>query len=188
MKGMFNRSILLAGVCSLLLTGCRRSEVACSRWRDVDPKTRALVLDRERHKSRRGHVVPLSDLAWEILQGCPRCVAREPFILSTTHGRKPIACFNKAKERLDQRMRELLGGELAPFRTHDLRVTFRTRLSLLRVPAEWAEACLGHAQPALQRIYNQHDYLAEMAEAMQKFADHLREVVGEGAQAAREVG
>ena len=165
----------------ILLTGCRRSEVARARWTEIDHERRALLLDSERHKSRRGHVVPLSDLAWDLLQSCPRFVGREAFILSTTHGRRPIQCFNKQKRGLDERLGEILGRAMPPWRTHDLRVAFRSRMSRLRIPREWAEACLGHAQPHLEKIYDEHDYEAEMREAMERYAEHVLEIVGEQA-------
>lgn len=171
----------------LILTGARRNEIARARWSEIDRETRTLRLPADRHKSRRGLAIPLSSLAWEVLRGCPHFVGADPYILSCTHGRGPVVGFAKAKKRLDEAVSDLLDRQIAPYRTHDLRVTFRSRLARLRVPREVAEACLGHAQPALERVYDAHDYEAEMRGAMERYAHHVVDVLGEHS-AAEEVG
>ena len=77
-------------------------------------------------------------------------------------------------------MREQL-GELVPFTLHDLRRTTRTRLSELRIPADIAEAAIGHAKRGLERVYNQHEFKDEIRTALQAWADRLRSIVGEPA-------
>jgi len=98
-----------------------------------------------------------------------------------------VVGFAKAKKRLDEAVSQLLDREVPPYRTHDLRVAFRTRLARLRVPREVAEACLGHAQPALERLYDTHDYEAEMRDAMERYARHIKELLA-GRSTKRETG
>ena len=56
-----------------------------------------------------------------------------------------------------------------------------TRLSELRIPADIAEAAIGHAKRGLERVYNQHEFKDEIRTALQAWADRLRSIVGEPA-------
>ena len=60
---------------------------------------------------------------------------------------------------------------------HDIRRTVRTRLAALRVSDLVAETILGHGQKGLQRVYDQHQYLPEMREALELWAGRLRDIV-----------
>jgi integrase len=161
----------------LLLTGARRNEIARMRWSEIDREARALRLPAARHKSRRGLVIPFSAAAWAAIATCERFAVADAYVLSCTHGRGPVIGFSKAKKKLDAAAERILGRPLPPYRTHDLRVAYRTRLARVGVPREVAEACLGHAQPALERAYDAHDYLAEMRDAMERYAAHVLEIV-----------
>ena len=77
-------------------------------------------------------------------------------------------------------MTKELGKEPEPFTIHDLRRTFRTRLSELKVPTEVAELCIGHAKKGLARIYDQHEFQDEMRIAFDRWADRLRSIVDPG--------
>ena len=67
--------------------------------------------------------------------------------------------------------------KLEPFVLHDVRRTVRTRLSSLKVEEPVAELVIGHAKKGLDRIYNQHKYLDEMREALDKWASALQATV-----------
>jgi integrase len=70
----------------LLATGQRRGEVVNMTWGrnlDVDGE-RLWTLDREETKAKRDHWVPLSDLALEVLDDCPRIDGSDLFF--TTNG------------------------------------------------------------------------------------------------------
>jgi integrase len=56
----------------LLLTACRRSELATLRWSDVDLAEKAIVIPGDRYKTGRPHMIPLSRQAMTLLEGLPR--------------------------------------------------------------------------------------------------------------------
>jgi integrase len=116
--------------------------------------------------------VPLSSDAVALLAALPR-FANDDFLFSTTMGKTPVNGFSKAKARLDK----LIKGEMTGWVLHDLRRTVRTRLSSLRVPEPVAEMVIGHARKGLARVYNQHQYLDEMREALELWAGRLRDIV-----------
>ena len=135
----------------LLLTGCRKSEIAGARWREID--NGVLTIPAERFKSNAQHLVPLSSNALTIIESLPRL---GDYLFG---GDKPVGSFGKPKDRLDKLMvsdAAATGVTVAPFRTHDLRRTVRTRLSSLKVPDTVAEMVIGHGKRGLGRVYDQH--------------------------------
>ena len=60
---------------------------------------------------------------------------------------------------------------------HDLRVTCRTRLAALGIPAEVAEAVLGHAKQGLVGVYNKWGYLEEKRDALRRYGEHVLALV-----------
>lgn len=172
----------------LLLTGQRKSEVAEARWREFDLRKRIWTVPSERFKSDAVHNVPLSADVLALLEKLPRWKGSD-FLFSSNGGKAPVNGFSKAKRRLDRRMllsvRAIarMRGEdartvrLEPFVLHDLRRTMRTRLSSLRVVDAVAEMVIGHGRKGIQRIYDQHQYLDEMKEALDVWAALLRSIV-----------
>lgn len=160
----------------LLLTGQRRTEIAELRWSEVDKSRKLLALDPARYKTGIEHVVPLSEQAWGVLGSVPRwpdC----PFVFSLD-GEGPLRGFGRLKGRLEAATQRHLGRPMPRWRTaHDLRVTVASRLAALGVSAEVGEAVLGHLPPRLRRVYQKHRYLDEKRDALEQWAQHLREVV-----------
>ena len=155
----------------LVLTGCRRSEIAGCQWSWINLAAGTLEIAPARAKSRRAHVVPLAPLAVETLVACPRFGG--DFVLTTTVGRRPISGFSKTKARLDA-----LAG-VTEWCWHDLRRTCRTGLSKLSVDPDTAARVLGHALLGLRGTYDKFDYLAPKRDALERWADHVGELVGE---------
>ena len=55
-----------------ILTLCRRNEIAGAQWSEIDDVARTWIVPAERCKSRRPHVVPLSDAALDVLRQARR--------------------------------------------------------------------------------------------------------------------
>jgi integrase len=154
-----------------MLTGQRRAEWAFSRRSEIDTANRWLDLGKERFKSRREHIAPMSDLVWALFERLPVWTGgNDYFVFSSRHGRVPVAGFSQGKRQQDElaqrHLRKLTGNNAAVlqhYRVHDFRVTCETRLAHLGFNQEVRDAVLGHAKPGLQRTYNKHDYLQEKA-------------------------
>jgi integrase len=156
----------------LLLTGARKSEVAGLLVREIDLDNNLWSVPPERFKSKATHLVPLTEPAIDIIKALPR-FGKGDHLFSTTFGEKPVSGFSKSKDRLDGLMAAEIGA-VPPWRVHDIRRTVRTRL---RVSDLVAETILGHGKKGLQRVYDQHQYLPEMREALELWAGRLRDVV-----------
>lgn len=170
---------------TLMLTGQRRAEWACCKRSEIDTDNRWLDLGKERFKSRREHIVPMSDALWALFDRLPVWTGgNDYFVFSSRHGRVAVAGFSQGKRALDDaaqnHLREELGDKAATlqhYRIHDFRVTCETRLAHLGFNQEVRDAVLGHAKPGLQKTYNKHDYLAEKRAALQAYGEHLMGIV-----------
>lgn len=161
----------------LMLTGQRRAEWAFATRSEINAAERLLELGKARFKSRREHIVPMSDAAWAIFERMPVWTGgNDYYLFSSQAGRVPVAGFSQGKRKLDelaqQHLRNELGdrsAELKLYRIHDFRVTCETGLAQLGFNREVRDAVLGHSRPGLQQTYNKHDYLAEKREALQSY-------------------
>jgi len=157
----------------LLLTGCRRGEVAGMHWEELDLPAACWTVPSARTKQRAPHVVPLSSLALEVLRQCPRGTG--PFVLSSRAGWKPLSGWSKvvAAAAADSGVQN--------WRIHDLRRTLRTNLSRFGVSPDIAERVLGHAMPGVRGVYDRFSYLDEKRAALERWAQHVRGLVGDAA-------
>jgi integrase len=151
----------------LLLTGTRHNEALGARWREFS--TEWWTIPPERFKSNSTHIVPLTDDMRALLDSLPRWNHGDH--LFTMTGDRPYGGAGYGKRRLDQ-----IAG-VTGYVFHDLRRTMRTRLSALRVPYEIAELAIGHSKRGLARVYDQHQYEAELREAFTAWNTMLRGIV-----------
>ncbi len=157
----------------LLLLGQRRTETALMRWEDVDLDAALWTIPAEVTKSGRAHRVPLPPEVVGILKGLPRLAGCD-LVFPGRHGR-PMTGWSKRMRPVQARSREL---GLAPWVLHDLRRSLRTGLARLGVSDAVAERVLNHApRDHLFAVYNRHDHLAEMRDALERWARHVTGLV-----------
>jgi integrase len=193
--GVFGRAVRL-----LLATGQRRGEVAGMRWSELDLPCKLWTLSGTRTKAKRAHEVPLSRLAYDILQECSRTGASE-YVLATGRPSKGsaenVGCapsgWSKAKARIDRHALDFLQKEaqacgetgkveLAEWHIHDLRRTCATNLAKLGVNRVVIALILNHAEQAVTSIYDRHRYDTEKRHALDLWADRLQSIVDGGAK------
>ena len=167
----------------LILTGQRRADWFNTQWGEIDSEKRILEIPASRYKTKIDHVVPLVGPAWEIVSTLPRHSGGD-FMFSTRGGKVPIAGFSKAKKLLDKLALEVLRRDdpdatLTKYTFHDFRSTHKTRLAALGVIQEHRNAVHGHVHKGMDAIYNKHDYAEAKREALDLYAKHLMDVVGQ---------
>jgi integrase len=162
----------------LLLTGCRREEIASLRWDEVNLDSGVMTIPGTRTKNHRTLELILPKLAIEILKSAPRRAGRD-FVFGDG-GRAGFAGFSYSTIVLNGRIIEADGKALARWTLHDLRRTFRTGLSKLGVQPHVAELCINHVKGGVQAIYDRHRYHNEMKAALALWADHVRSIVAGG--------
>jgi len=155
----------------LFLTAVRRSEAAHMTWGEVNLDDALWIIPASRTKSGVPHEVPLSGMAVDLLRSLPRFTGGD-FVFSTTGGRSGIRSFGLYKNAIDAR-----ATALTSWRFHDLRRTARTNLASLGVAPFIAELILGHQQKGVHKVYDVHRYQAEKREALERWANRLRDIV-----------
>ena len=167
-EGFFGDMIRL-----LILWGTRNSEISRSRpeWNEV----KVFTVPGDHTKNGRAHAIPILPMARTILE------RRKTNAIYYFPGRTHDSYFNdgswgKLKKELDKR------SGVTGWQVRDLRRTFRSTLSRLKVPREIAEIMLNHVTGAgktdLDEIYDKWTYLPEKRSALQKIETHLKKILG----------
>jgi integrase len=159
----------------LILTGCRRNEIAKLRWSEIDGAS--IVLEGARTKTSKARTIQLSAPARAILDSIPRS---GEFVFRN-HG---LTDWSHAKARLDE-----IVGTIEPWRIHDLRRTAATGLQKLGVSLQVTESVLGHtsgSRAGVIGIYQRHDYKDEMHAALDAWGARVMSLVS-GERTARVV-
>lgn len=155
----------------LILTAQRRGEVAQMQWPQLDFANRVWTIPAHVAKNKREHVLPLSDLAIEVLERVPRL--NETYVFPARgNDDATVSGFSKSKLRLEA----AIGAD--DWTLHDLRRTTATFLAKLGTPPHVIERILNHVSgPAFSGvagIYNRHPYLDEMRIALQQWGERVR--------------
>jgi len=160
-----------------LYTGCRTGEVVDAKWTEVNLEHGVLNLNET--KTGADRAVQLSNQAIKLLEAMPK--NSKYLFPAKTDNTKPIVqrllawqCMNI---RVASKKRPELWLNIPHWTPHDLRRTVRTGLSRIKCPSEVAEAILGHARSGIEGTYDLHDYEDECREWLQKWADHMDELL-----------
>ena len=161
----------------LLVTGQRRQEVAGMRWDEIDKNGKLWTLSYDRTKAGRGQIVPLSDLAFELIESCPRL---GDYVL-TTRGDRPISGFAKWKRHLDEETQRAMAagkciGNIAAWRLHDLRRTMATYMEELGIPPHIVGSVLNHSPRGFKgvtSVYTRGDLVYARRKALVAWARFL---------------
>ena len=172
----------------LLLTGQRRSEVAGMLWADIDLQARTWTLAADKTKAGRGHVVPLSQAALDILAALPRksittkeTTKPSPYVF-TSDGSAPVSGFSRAKIAIDAKVAKArAAAEMDPalgWTLHDLRRTAATEMGRLGTPEFVIAKVLNHASKGITgQVYNRYEYLSEKKQALEQWGVYLERLV-----------
>jgi integrase len=167
----------------LLITGCRRNEVAHMTAGELDGNV--WTIPGMRTKNHRPHVVYLPPLAQELL---PKDLpAPAAYVFSTNGGTTPVSGWSKIKRRLDAAMleaaqKEVPAASIAPWRLHDLRRTAVTQMNRIGVLPHVVEAVVNHIsghKGGVAGIYNKSELKAEKTAALERWAVHIDGIVSD---------
>lgn len=163
------RDILKLG----LLTAQRTGEIMSMRWPEVDLDTG--IWRQETNKTDTVHLVPLSSQVVEILRA--RDKAGE-WVFPSTYNKAKGAVSGHAKTTKNARQKAQKESEITNWTAHDLRRTARTIMSRLNIKHHIRERVLNHSQGGVVGVYDQHDYLREKSDALEKLGQEIYRIVG----------
>ena len=155
----------------LILTGARKQEISALRWDEY--KNGEIVLEGDRTKTSKPHIIPLSSPARSIMDDVERR-HDHPTYAFPTEWRSAITNWAKPKVKLDK-----ISG-VTGWTIHDLRRTVATGLQRLGVPLPVTEAVLGHSggsRGGIVGVYQRHDYAAEKASALEAWGAQVMALV-----------
>ncbi|WGK57161.1 site-specific integrase [Pantoea sp. SS70] len=182
----FSRDNYLA--CSLLLVlAVRKSELTEAPWKEFNLTEKKWFLPKERSKSGVGIVIPLPEVAVEILNELKVRSCESQFVFPN---RRVSKSQHMGKDTLNRAIAKLFGiepgkkkqppnvmGHIEYFTVHDLRRTSRSLLASLSVPPHVAERCLNHKLKGVEGIYDRYDYYDERVEALCKLSTKLKSCI-----------
>jgi integrase len=157
----------------LVLLGSRRQEVGGLRWSELDLDNGLWSLPKERAKNKRALLLPLPAAALAIIQSVPRTSRDHLFGDRAGEG---FTSWSTAKRSLDHR----LAGIVKPWRFHDLRRTFATRLADIGIEPHVIEACLNHYgghRAGTAGTYNRSSYHRAVKAALARWSEHVLALV-----------
>jgi len=169
----------------LMLTGQRLDEVLAAVRSEFDFGNRIWTLPGARTKNGREHRVPLSDEAIAILQGLPKIASKAGYLF-TVAGDVPVSNLSRRKRSLDtEALAELRKidpevSELVPWRQHHLRHTLKTWMQRARIPKDVRNAVQNHYDGDMDELYGHYSFEKEKREALEKWAQHIVEIVDGG--------
>jgi integrase len=160
-----------------MLTSARRSEIADLRWSsEVDLDAATITLPPGRTKNANPHTIMLPRQAVAILAE----LARDGETVFGGVDGRGYQSWSAAKRKLDARITTLNGGTaLEPWTPHDFRRATSTWLHEMGTDHLVVEAILGHAagQSAVARTYNLAQHFEARRRAIQRWADHITNLV-----------
>lgn len=154
---------------TFLLTGARRSDLACARWEHVNVLKREWYIPATKIDER-PMVVPLTNEALLEFEALQRLAQGSPWVLpaqtdSTQH--LVPKQLTRAMARLQQRFAKV---GIKHSTLHDSRRVVRSTLARLKVTREIAERVINHEKEQLEGTYNLYEYLDEKRDALEKLA------------------
>jgi integrase len=176
------------------VTAQRETEVAGMRWSELDDpeNPKAWTIPGARTKNGKPHIVHLSALAAEVIEGVPFIEGQD--LLFSRTGKTAASGFSSAKARLDARMLDALrqaarddrqaeSVELPAWVLHDLRRTATTGMAQLGIAPHIADRILNHQAGTIRgvaAVYNRFAYLEERKAALEgwgRFVEALTRAV-----------
>jgi len=157
-----------------LTTMQRPGEVAGMTWAELDLDNREWTIPRERTKNSRAHLVPLSDLAVEILDSMPR---EADYVFPGARAGTRIGASTLPNAL---RVGYLEGHfpECERFTPHDLRRTGATLVRNPRITEEMVGMLLNHtSQTVTGKHYSLHDGAEEKKHVAQAWERKLRDIL-----------
>ena len=173
----------------ILLTGCRPGEAAgiCrSELANIaDPDRAVWTIPGARTKNRRTHVIPLSALALATITAALELIPPEQNVLFSSRSRRGGSLRAHSLTVAMDRLASKVAGKGADTwkattpTPHDLRRTFRTRMSALGVPKDIRDRLMNHAPKDVgERHYDLWQFLPEKRAALAAWSECLKGILG----------
>lgn len=152
----------------LQYTAMRTKELRSMQWANVDFENRIITIDAEVMKSRKQHLVPMSQQVHDLLRQLQPITSISPFVFAGRNDKKKSISENAVLLVIRQIGYEGLASG------HGFRHQFSTILNEHGWPHDAIERQLAHVdRNNIRGIYNHAQYLDKRREMMQWWADYI---------------
>lgn len=156
----------------ILALGCRIEALAGLRWDEVDFNERLISIPPSRSKNGLHWIIPIGDIAFEVLINNPRL--HDELIFPAENGIEPLRAdgINQATRRLCEQV------NINRFTPRDLRTTFKTLSGKAGLTKEIRDRLQNHALTDVSsKHYDRYDYLSEKRAAILKWNNYLNQII-----------
>lgn len=130
-----------------------------------------------RNKSQREHILPISPMMRLCIEQLIKSSdSRSPWLVPAPRDAQQPLSKGALNQALRRMIRAPRGLGLEPFSPRDLRRTARSKLSALDTPNDVARKIMNHALEGIDRVYDTHNYLDQMREALNNYSDALLQI------------
>jgi integrase len=157
-----------------LVTGQRKGEVVNALWDEFDLKNATWSIPASKAKNGNSHIVPLSELALELLQKLKTLSNNSKWLFPSPRGEShiiPTAIDHALRKNIEK------FKNVKPFTPHDLRRTAASGMTVLGISRLVVSKLLNHVENSVTAIYDRHTYDKEKRVAVDAWAVKLRNIV-----------
>ncbi|OGT07868.1 MAG: hypothetical protein A2X78_04155 [Gammaproteobacteria bacterium GWE2_37_16] len=156
-----------------LVTAQRKGEVVGAEWDEFDFKNARWTIPASKAKNGNNNIVPLSELALELLQELKTLSNGSKWLLPSPRGDKHII-----PTAIDRALRNNINKfkDVKPFTPHDLRRTAASHMTALGVSRLVVSKLLNHVENSVTAIYDRHSYDKEKRAAVDAWSEKLKEI------------
>ena len=176
-------------------TGCRIGEILQARWENLNLDAGTWRIPPETAKNAKEHTITLSDFALDKFKELHTINGNSAWVMPARKADNHVDLKTVSKQVADRQRggKEAMSNRSANgsalilsngrWTPHDLRRTAATMMVQLGVAPDVVEKCLNHVeQNRMKRIYQRHDYGAEMRHAWQLLGHRLELLTREDAE------
>ena len=150
----------------LLIFGCRTQEIRLSTWKEWDLENQLWTVPKSHSKTKQKIIRPIPKEIIEWLLKLKECASDDDWILGEIKSPETVSgTCGKYWQKLNHD---------TPWKLHDLRRTFATKLNDLGVAPYVVEQMLGHSLGGVMVIYNRSQYLSEKKLALDMWFKYLQ--------------
>jgi integrase len=165
---VYRKNILML----MLATGARVEALAGLRWDEVDLTERLIDIPPSRSKNRKHWIIPINDIAYDILSNNPR--SHNELLFPADNGYEALRSdgINQATRRLCEQV------NIKRFTPKDLRTTFKTLAGHAGLTKVIRDRLQNHALGDVSdKHYDRYDYLKEKRRAMAAWNKYLKHII-----------
>ena len=157
-----------------LVTAQRKGEIISAAWDEFDLVNGWWTIPAEKSKNGNPHLVPLSNLALELLQEIKKYSNDSRWLFpSLTKSHHFISeAINKAISRNKEKFKNI-----KHFTPHDLRRTAASSMTALGVSRLVVSKLLNHVENSVTAIYDRHSYDKEKKQAVELWSNKLKNII-----------